>query len=415
MADNLLLTGDILCQKWKDFTNLAGVPDDEHLNLSEGWLSSFKARNGLKNVKWHAKFCRMPSDCGLADKQNSGVKGKKLWLTYLFTMNADGSKKLPLLIIGKAQKPWAFKNKTGTQLGFHYRNNVKAWMTAALYQEWLLDWDRKLRNEDRKILLLQDNFAGHIVPETLTNIHVVNVEPNLTAHVQPNDQGIIHCFKAKYRARFIHHAIHLYETGTAWNEVNTMTIRNCWRKANILPNTDSSTSPSLVQPFISISSLIHTADSCGSNNPGIVQAKNAVHDALDDLQATGALQWSNQMDVAELLNPTAKTYNIFDATDDDIYQAVMDAKVVREASNEVNSNEVMVDNNEPVEPGPTCNEALKAALVLGKYINDFDDPFMRQLKSMLGLVGKKTRVLKMQTMTDVKKLTSYFRPIQQCQ
>ena len=116
-------------------------------------------------------------------------------------------------------------------------------MTATLYQEWLSDWDRKLRSEDRRILLLQDNFSGHVVLETLTNIDVINFEPNLTAHVQPNDQGIIRCFKAKYRAQFIHCAIHLYETGVtpsqiydidqleamrlahdAWNEVDTMTI-----------------------------------------------------------------------------------------------------------------------------------------------------------------------------------------------
>ncbi|KIK78414.1 hypothetical protein PAXRUDRAFT_70463, partial [Paxillus rubicundulus Ve08.2h10] len=65
-------------------------------------------------------------------------------LTFLFTTNADGSKKLPPLIIGKYQKPFPFKNRTGAQLGFNYCNNAKAWMTSAIYQEWLLDWDRKL-------------------------------------------------------------------------------------------------------------------------------------------------------------------------------------------------------------------------------------------------------------------------------
>ncbi|KIK76348.1 hypothetical protein PAXRUDRAFT_170211, partial [Paxillus rubicundulus Ve08.2h10] len=71
----------------------------------------------------------------------SGIKGKKAQLTYLFMANADSSQKLPLLIIGRAQKPCAFKNKMDSQLGFYYWNNTKAWMTASLYQEWLLDWD----------------------------------------------------------------------------------------------------------------------------------------------------------------------------------------------------------------------------------------------------------------------------------
>ena len=43
----------------------------------------------------------------------------------------------------------------------------------------------------QKILLLQDNFSGHIVSPDLQNIWVENFEPNLTAHVQPLDQGII--------------------------------------------------------------------------------------------------------------------------------------------------------------------------------------------------------------------------------
>ena len=62
-------------------------------------------------------------------------------------MNADGLQKLSPLVIGKAQKPRAFKNKTTMQLSFNYRNNMKAWMTSSIYQEWLLDWNRKLRNE----------------------------------------------------------------------------------------------------------------------------------------------------------------------------------------------------------------------------------------------------------------------------
>ena len=185
----------------------------------------------------------MPPDRGLSNKQGSGIKGKKLRLTYLFVANADGTKKLALLIIGKANKPRAFKNKTGMELGFNYRHNAKAWMTGKLYQEWLLDWDQQLARDGRQILLLHDNFAGHVVPASLTNIHVEPFKPNLTAHVQPNDQGIISCFKAHYHASFVQHAINHYNAGItpakiydinqldamwlatqAWNEVNATTI-----------------------------------------------------------------------------------------------------------------------------------------------------------------------------------------------
>ena len=161
----------------------------------------------------------MPPDSGLSNERQFGVKGKKARLTYLFTANADGSLKLPPVIIGKARKPHAFQNKTGLQHGFYYQNNAKAWMTASLYQEWLFDWDQTLRDNGRKVLLLQDNFSGHIIPDTLTNIRVENFEPNLTAHVQPNDQGIIRCFKAHYRAKFIQRAVDLYESGTTPSKI----------------------------------------------------------------------------------------------------------------------------------------------------------------------------------------------------
>ena len=55
MADNMLLTGEVLRQKWKKFAELVGVPDDERLKLSEGWLNRYKARNGLKGIKRHGE------------------------------------------------------------------------------------------------------------------------------------------------------------------------------------------------------------------------------------------------------------------------------------------------------------------------------------------------------------------------
>ena len=53
--DGLLLTGDIICQKWKQFANMRGIPQDEQLTLSEGWLSKYKLQIGLKGVKHHGE------------------------------------------------------------------------------------------------------------------------------------------------------------------------------------------------------------------------------------------------------------------------------------------------------------------------------------------------------------------------
>jgi hypothetical protein len=62
MAHKLHLTGEVLRQKWLKFAELAGVPQDEHLDLSEGWLSKFKRRHGLKEWKRHGEAASADSE-----------------------------------------------------------------------------------------------------------------------------------------------------------------------------------------------------------------------------------------------------------------------------------------------------------------------------------------------------------------
>lgn len=55
MSDEVQLSGEILRQKWTRFADLAGVPMDERLALSEGWLEALKRRCGLKSFKRHGE------------------------------------------------------------------------------------------------------------------------------------------------------------------------------------------------------------------------------------------------------------------------------------------------------------------------------------------------------------------------
>ena len=54
-ASSILLTGEVLRQKWKDFADMVGIPDDERLTLSDGWLEKYKGHTGLKQFKWRSK------------------------------------------------------------------------------------------------------------------------------------------------------------------------------------------------------------------------------------------------------------------------------------------------------------------------------------------------------------------------
>ena len=364
----------------------------------------------------------MPPDWGLADKKSSGVKGKKVWLTYLFMSNADGSEKLPPLIIGKAKKPRAFQNKTGTQLGFYYRNNAKAWMTADLYQEWLRQWDRELGARKRKIILLQDNFSGHIIPDGLQNICVVNFEPNLTAHVQPMDQGIIRCFKAHYRAKYIQQAIDRYDTGVtpseiydinqlqvmqladlAWREVDTTTIRHCWHKAGILPTMDSSAP---AQPTIPILSLLHNPS---HDQDPITTIENELRCALNDLEETGVLQSKNRMDIEALLNPPEESWVMEETTDEEICQAVLAAQNAQEEG-PINGGDDDIEDDTPLKPCPTYCEMFQAVSVVNGYVEHVDDPITRKREAILASFGRQMRLEKSQALTTTC-ITDYFRNI----
>ena len=55
MGGGILLTGEILRQKWNAFANMVGIPDDDRLKLSNGWLKCFKDRNGLKEMRQHGE------------------------------------------------------------------------------------------------------------------------------------------------------------------------------------------------------------------------------------------------------------------------------------------------------------------------------------------------------------------------
>ncbi|KIN96798.1 hypothetical protein M404DRAFT_96685, partial [Pisolithus tinctorius Marx 270] len=74
--------------------------------------------------------------------------------------------------------------------------------------------------------------------------------PNLTSHMQPNDAGIICCFKAHYRQAFCKQEIDLDEAEErniykimlweamlmakeAWDTVTPLTIQHCWAHCGI--------------------------------------------------------------------------------------------------------------------------------------------------------------------------------------
>jgi hypothetical protein len=105
-------------------------------------LARFTPRDRY-NVDETAFYPYAPPDRGLATQQMSGKKREKFRITIAVACNADGDKLDPFFI-GKAEKPRCFKKQKPEQRGFYYRNNKKAWMTSALFNQWVIKLDSQM-------------------------------------------------------------------------------------------------------------------------------------------------------------------------------------------------------------------------------------------------------------------------------
>ena len=126
-------------------------------------------------------------------------------------------------------------------------------MTSAIFCGWLRSLNDNIKRQKRKILLLLDNASCHTHLK-LSNVRLVFFPPNLTARIQPMDQGVIATLKKHYRRMLVeflvmkiasaNSAYELCKSVTvldainwiqsAWDEhVKPETIQTCFSKAGI--------------------------------------------------------------------------------------------------------------------------------------------------------------------------------------
>jgi hypothetical protein len=180
---------------------------------------------------------------------------------------------------------------------------------------FLRDFDNDMQCQNCRVVLLIDNVPSHRDtnnngnPILLTNIKLVCLHPNMTAHTQPMDRGIIASFKSNFQTLkiqcalciFTHHLnqqeeeqemrktglakdkkkeatkkltdsniqlptlykINDFEAMTiasaAWEKVTPETIANCWKHVKILPGTENEEAPT--KPYANPKSLDRLKDS----------------------------------------------------------------------------------------------------------------------------------------------------------
>jgi hypothetical protein len=126
-----------------------------------------------------------------------GGKVSKERLSVLFCCSATGEKLKPL-VIGNAAHPRVFKEQwiDAKHLPVDRSSNKKAWMTQAIFEEWLEDLNHVTTKQNQKILLLVDNTTSHCVTKMMSNVKVKFLPPDVTFEVQPLDQRIIRAEKS---------------------------------------------------------------------------------------------------------------------------------------------------------------------------------------------------------------------------
>ncbi|XP_052240655.1 jerky protein homolog-like [Dreissena polymorpha] len=172
-AQNFPLSGPVIQEKASSFAKELGYHD---FKGSSGWLTSWKSRYSVKAFKVSGESAgvdqqtvsdfksRLPDiiqgyslenicyadETGLYYKalpdktlavRGDGAKGfnvQKDRITVLFACSATEEKLTPL-VIGKAANPRCLKNVRRERLGVTFVSNKRAWMTSAVFSDWLRD------------------------------------------------------------------------------------------------------------------------------------------------------------------------------------------------------------------------------------------------------------------------------------
>ena len=159
--------------------------------------------------------------------------------------------------IDNTQKSGGYNNNTTQPYLWAY--NANSWITAMIWEAWLKIIDDMLRSNMRKIALIVDNCAAHMVSDRLTNIELAFIPPNLTSILQPWSQGIIHTVKAHYRSKLVRMHFDAIEQGreikpqkityvlmivSSFYEISDSTIIHCFRHAGwrLMPSTEKAES-----------------------------------------------------------------------------------------------------------------------------------------------------------------------------
>ncbi|XP_049526718.1 tigger transposable element-derived protein 4-like [Dermacentor silvarum] len=172
----------------------------------------------------------------------TGVQCSKDRITVLVGANMAGDEKLKLLVVGKSKHPRCFKGVRDLPIMYHA--NGRAWMTMAIFENWLREEDARFSKQGRKVVFIADNCPAHGKVEGLKSITLEFLPAN--AVIQPMNQGVIQNIKVLYRRQLLHRMLLCTDNGKsyktdllsaihilahAWEQMQETTLQTCFHHA----------------------------------------------------------------------------------------------------------------------------------------------------------------------------------------
>lgn len=237
------LTGNAIKKQATKFAALLypGASGADGLAFSNGWLGAFKERHGIKGLAKKAHDRELaerslpelqqlaaafaPRDVYAFDEfglfydllpdRDAATQPpqRRNRLTLAVCVNADGSDAPEPLFVGRVRQPRSFNGRSALELGFRYEHNVRAQTSELVWQRWLQQFNARMRDAGRHVLLLLDTAAAHVTTGVAHDHVQIAFLPLQAEQLQPLSAGIVAAFKRRYRRLQLMQALDRHELG----------------------------------------------------------------------------------------------------------------------------------------------------------------------------------------------------------
>lgn len=138
------------------------------------------------------------------DGINPGIRysSDKSRVSIVLCVNASGTTKVPMLVIGKAKRPRCLK-KFKFPSNVTYASQSQAWLDGHQFQLWFRKVFKPSVVQYEKVALVLDNASQHFAVSGDEQVSLFFLPPNSTSLVQPLDLGIIALLKRTYRKELL--------------------------------------------------------------------------------------------------------------------------------------------------------------------------------------------------------------------